>query len=128
MQCIPHPMPKVHRVSVVQKRAKIIAWILRRTGSCEKAVGLISQSLDMKLPWRKRIALAVHTWICSQCRRYREQLRIVRQIARTSDAEIASLEGPGSSVSLTPEARERIKKALREFERKNSDFEDRDAG
>ncbi len=109
-------------------KRKLIAWILRWTGSCEKAAALISQSLDRRLSTQERAMLAVHIWICSHCKRYREQLIMIQKIAKTIDPKMTSPTEPGSSISLTPEARERIKKALREFEDGDSDFMGRNAG
>jgi Putative zinc-finger len=46
--------------------------------SCKQASQLISQSLDRQLSRRERFALRMHLWICKYCRRFSQQIKIIR--------------------------------------------------
>ncbi len=76
---------------------------------CSEIARLASESLDRDLPLASRIALRSHLVYCSACRLYLRQARRMREAMR-------SLAGrdPQGSPGLSDEARERIKKALRE--------------
>ena len=79
---------------------------------CEGMSRLASESLDRDLGRLERFALRSHLLYCAACRRYRQQLELLRCAMRrlARDAEAGEpLPGPG-----LPEAvRERIKQALR---------------
>lgn len=79
--------------------------------SCKEVTRLVSQSLDRPLALRERIALWLHLRVCKLCARYRRQLLLLREAIRRHPDR---LEGhkPPSSPSLSPEARERIKRSL----------------
>ena len=82
-------------------------FLLRRLPPCQQVVQKISQSMERKLTWRENINLKLHLWICAWCQWYMEHLHLIRDAARTKAAEFADVDGP----SLSPEARERIKRA-----------------
>jgi hypothetical protein len=50
--------------------------------NCREATRLISQSLDAKLPWHRRMAMRVHLLYCVWCRRYATQLQFLRKATR----------------------------------------------
>ena len=50
--------------------------------NCREATRLISQSMDGRLPWLRRLALRVHLLYCVWCRRYAVQLKFLRQAVR----------------------------------------------
>ncbi|UCD46633.1 MAG: zf-HC2 domain-containing protein [Deltaproteobacteria bacterium] len=80
--------------------------------SCRDVTQLISRSMDTSLPLGKRIGVRIHLLMCKFCERYEKQLLLIRETLRmVVDAE----EPPeGASVEvLSEEARERIRKALR---------------
>lgn len=86
-------------------------WLLRRLPACQQTVEKLSQSLERKLTMRERIDVKLHLWICAWCQWYLEHLHIIRDAARARAAEspdLAPLTGP----TLSPEARERIKRKL----------------
>jgi hypothetical protein len=86
--------------------------------SCKQAGGLISLSLETKLTLWQRLGLAVHLGGCRWCRRFRRQLRLVEQACRAwagSDRTTEAAAGP----ALTGEARERIRRALRQARPEN---------
>jgi hypothetical protein len=75
--------------------------------SCKRAQELLSRGEALS-PW-KRINLRFHLMMCRLCRRAASQLRFIDRAARKLAAATASREEP----NLSPEARERIRKALR---------------
>ena len=50
--------------------------------NCRQATRLISQSLDAKLPWHRRLQMKVHLLYCVWCRRYAAQLKFLRRATR----------------------------------------------
>ncbi len=82
--------------------------------SCEETTRLISESLDRELPFRRRLAVRAHLLMCRYCSRYRKQLLFIEKaithvVEGEKDGVGASHVGP----PLSPEARERIREALR---------------
>jgi hypothetical protein len=77
--------------------------------SCKEISELVSDSLDRDLPWYQRLQVRVHLLMCRLCSRFRRHLLLLRQAARQLPLEDAA--EPGAS--LSPEARERIKRAIR---------------
>ena len=45
---------------------------------CKQASQLISQSLDRSLTLRERLALKLHLFICAFCKRFSQQVRVIR--------------------------------------------------
>ena len=73
--------------------------------TCKDISKLISESLDRKLPLRKRIGVKFHLMMCSLCRTYNRQMLALRStLQRASDAVPPE--------RLSDEARGRIKKSL----------------
>ncbi|MEW5974589.1 MAG: zf-HC2 domain-containing protein [Acidobacteriota bacterium] len=70
----------------------------------------MSQALDRRLSLRERYQLALHVRICAWCLRYQRQLLALRKaLQQESEATHPSSESP----SLSAEARERMKRALK---------------
>lgn len=84
------------------------------TASCEEIAELASQSLDREMPRLERFAIRLHLVYCSACRRYRRQLRLLRDASRrlASEWQNQLAADDAASPSLSPEARERLKRAL----------------
>lgn len=84
------------------------------TLNCSEAAALASEDFDRRLTRAERIALGIHVAICAGCRRYRRQILLLRRalsrLRPDDEAEIAPLPAPPT---LSPQARERIKQALR---------------
>lgn len=88
----------------------VVAWLARRLPTCREMTELLSEAMDRRLPLRRRIAIKLHRLICVWCERYWRHLRFLREATRyRSEHEIES----SPPVSLPPEARERMKRALR---------------
>ena len=66
--------------------------------------------MDTKLPLATRIKLRIHYLMCSFCERYMKQLKYIRQVSREFPDKI----GEVSDASLSADAKEQIKAALRQ--------------
>ena len=47
--------------------------------SCKEATRLVSQGLDRKLPFGRRVALRAHLAICTGCTNFSQQLAFLRK-------------------------------------------------
>jgi predicted anti-sigma-YlaC factor YlaD len=45
--------------------------------SCQELTEVATDYLEDDLPWRTRLRVRIHLWMCSHCRRYLDQLRKV---------------------------------------------------
>lgn len=79
--------------------------------SCRHAARLLSESLDRPLPRSKRFALKFHVLICTYCRRYGKQIRLLDALARGFAAKAA--EAAEALGGLSPEAKARLRDVLR---------------
>ncbi len=77
--------------------------------NCKEVSRLVSESLDRKLPLYQRIGVRVHLLMCKFCRRFQQQLILIRETIR-AESLYADTE---SYLSLPPEAQKRIKRFLR---------------
>lgn len=79
--------------------------------TCKDASRLISESQERPLGFRERWGLRLHLWMCDACRNFMRQVALMRKALR----ELGSRTETGASgTDLSPEARERIRKALAE--------------
>lgn len=72
--------------------------------SCRHITRLISEALDRSLSWQQRLRVGIHLLGCSPCRRFRRAVRWLH----------GSLPTAASDASLSPQARERIRRVLEE--------------
>ena len=77
--------------------------------NCREASRLQSEALDHPLSLPKRFGLRLHLLVCKWCRRYGKQIRFLRQALRQHTDET----NEATSHTLSPEARERLKRSLR---------------
>ena len=77
---------------------------------CREAVRRQSDALDRPLPRLQRIGLRLHLLLCLRCARYGKQIRFLRTAAQHCEQHDEHSGGAGKN--LSPEARERIKRAL----------------
>jgi predicted anti-sigma-YlaC factor YlaD len=77
--------------------------------SCKEASRLASDALNRRLTLRERIALRTHLLICAACRRFEQQIAFLHDAASRMGAAEA-----GTSVTLSPAARERITARVRQ--------------
>ena len=81
--------------------------------SCEQVVRLVSESLDkQKLPFWTRMQLWMHLGMCGICKSFRKHMVRVDEEARRHAKETEQDVGD-SGVQLSPEARERLNRALK---------------
>ena len=80
--------------------------------SCKETARLLSESLEHPLPFRRRLGLKMHLLMCRFCRRYARQVRAIESVARSYARRVEDPDRPASG-SLTQDARERLKAALR---------------
>ena len=79
---------------------------------CNEVSQKVSQGLDAPLPLATRLMVRMHLWMCRHCSRVYRQLRVLRKLSRQSDVQ--AIDCPADlPPTLSPEARERIKKELR---------------
>lgn len=81
------------------------SWRTMLLPTCREMSRLSSRSLDGPLPLSQRLGAGLHLLFCRLCRRYRKQLRWLRQAVR-KPAETAPMQ-------LSVGGRERLKQALR---------------
>ena len=92
-----------------QKAAYAMMRVMgRMMPSCKDISELISQSMDTRLPLRKRLAIRLHVALCSLCRRYEKQLQLMRRGLH----HYANPDENAVAESLSAEARERLQQAL----------------
>jgi len=83
------------------------------TLDCEEASLLLSKSFDERLSRSERIAMRLHFWICTACRRIERQLKYLQRTIQHA-RKLPSLTFPHNE-KLSEEARERIKARMREL-------------
>lgn len=77
---------------------------------CRDASRLQSQGFAPSLSWPKRIGLRLHLLLCHWCRRYGKQLRFLQHAIHEHPEDV----NPPAPQSLSPEARERLQRSLRD--------------
>ncbi len=81
--------------------------------SCEETSELLSRAQDERLSFTtERMGVRIHLLMCHLCRGYEEQLRFIRKA--TERLAQGSAHDDEAATSLPPEARERVKEALRQ--------------
>ena len=78
--------------------------------NCREASRLQSDALDQPLSLSKRFGLRLHLLICKWCWRYGKQIHFLREAVRERPDDLSE----AAPRSLSPEARERLKHALRD--------------
>jgi len=82
--------------------------------NCRQATRLISQSLDAKLPWHRRLEMKVHLLYCVWCRRYAAQLKFLRRATRELPPEALD----AAPQKLSSEEKEQMNARLQESVKK----------
>lgn len=72
--------------------------------TCKQASQLISKSLDRELTWRERLAVRAHLLICKYCKRFSQQL-IVMRVALSRMAKLVEMD---DKIQLPTETKARI--------------------
>lgn len=79
--------------------------------SCKEVSKLVSESLDRRLPFWQRVQLRVHLSLCKLCKGFETDLLHIRDAAGR-DAEESLEPADDSQPKLSPEARQRLQRAL----------------
>jgi hypothetical protein len=87
---------------------KMIAFINGWTPRCEEVTHLISAEMDHPLRLLTRLKMRAHYLTCCYCERYEKNLRFLRSVIQSLPWE----KDDASVGQLTPEAKERLKRAL----------------
>lgn len=83
--------------------------------NCREATKLLSESLEQPLPLLRRLGLKMHLLMCRFCSRFEKQIKFMRDITRRYEKQNQEEDSPSpDSPCLSQDARERIKKSLRE--------------
>ena len=81
------------------------------TLTCKRAAALLSASLERALPLRERLRLRLHLRVCAACARLKTQLLLLRRVLHGRAERLAD---QLAAATLTPAARARIERALRD--------------
>jgi anti-sigma factor ChrR (cupin superfamily) len=76
--------------------------------TCKQASQFVSISLDRPLSWSERLQLKVHLLLCNACRRFNQQLQILRAVLRLTRNQIEN----DSSIQLPADAKTRIEREI----------------
>jgi hypothetical protein len=79
---------------------------------CREVSKLVSESMERRLPLRQRMELWMHLALCRLCAGFARQVRLLRRAAQ-QDSERLVGDTTTPQANLSPEARERMKAALR---------------
>lgn len=79
---------------------------------------MISESQEHPLGFRERWQLRMHLWICVNCRRFEQQMTLLRQAMQMLGKRA---EDETDSNGFPAESRERIRKALAERDKQTHD-------
>jgi hypothetical protein len=69
------------RVPEVRKMIRQTLWEIRRS-TCREVTRLCSQAVDRRLTFHGQVSLCVHSLLCSYCRNYARQIRLLRRCVR----------------------------------------------
>src|SRR5438034_3184077 len=111
---MPNPRPPDDTSMFQEHRSwlqlQIVLLICRFTPTCPEVIRILSLGMDKELSLLTRIKLCIHYLMCSFCERYMKQLKYMRQVSREFPDKI----GEVSDASLSADAKEQIKAALRQ--------------
>jgi hypothetical protein len=91
-------------------KTKLKQWLSKKTENCKTVSPLFSFALDRRLSLIERLRVRLHLYTCGACLNYVSNLKFMHEVFR---AQEENLENEKIHVSLTPEAKERIKETLR---------------
>jgi hypothetical protein len=94
---------------VTEMLRHVLDWLCHLQGlTCREATRLAAHAMDRPLNFSERVKLFMHGLLCSYCRNYMRQLRLLRKwVRRLSDPDVSPLGTGMPSASAS-----RIKKRL----------------
>jgi hypothetical protein len=78
--------------------------------NCRQVTRLLSQSMEVRLPWYQRVGVRFHLLYCVWCRRYASQVQFLRKAAKGLAMETQN----ASASTLSPDAKEQMRQRLEE--------------
>jgi hypothetical protein len=78
--------------------------------NCKEVSRRVSESMDHNLPLYQRMPIWMHLLMCKYCKRFRRQIVMLRELCRSHRLDENFLD---LAVNLSPDARERIRQALK---------------
>jgi predicted anti-sigma-YlaC factor YlaD len=75
--------------------------------SCKQLTELATDYLEKNLPWRERLRIRLHLWMCIYCRSYMDQMRRVIELLRRLPTDPVP---PNLVETLLPQFREALGK------------------
>lgn len=94
-------------------KLRIKRWISIRAEQCKNVAPLYSYALDRKLTIIERLRIKFHLLTCNACTSYVTNLGFMHDVFQTQENQI---EAEKLHVTLSDEAKERLKKRLRSSE------------
>lgn len=89
-----------------EKHARSHFWPIPE---CREMSKLITASLDAKLAWRERLLMKLHLLACDPCANFLKQVTFIRTALGHAARNLGEYD---EAISLSPDARHRIKSAL----------------
>jgi hypothetical protein len=77
--------------------------------NCEQAARLLSENQDVELYWWERTGLRLHLLYCRYCKRYHQQLDLMRQLFRRIFSDDESIP---PELKMSDEKRAEMKKII----------------
>jgi hypothetical protein len=90
--------------------AKFKRWLSIKAEECKMVTPLFSNAFDRKLSLVEKLRVRLHLYTCGACLNYVSNLKFMYEIFH---AQEECFENEKIHVSLSPEAKERIKEKLR---------------
>jgi hypothetical protein len=94
-----------------QIRRGLVRWLSHRLLPCDEVTRLASEGMDRELRFGERLGLRLHLLICRWCRRYSDQIHLLRDAAHGLPDHLEDLTSAPDD-TLSPEARARIQRLL----------------
>ena len=94
-------------------KMRYVYWLAGRLPSCEAISRMLSESHERPLTRSERIRKWLHFTICEWCKRYEQQLALIRVAARDAARRAESSDALVVN-GLSEDARERIRRAIAE--------------
>lgn len=95
----------------IELKNKIKMWISKKAEQCKDIAPLYSFALDRKLSLLERFRVKFHLLTCSACENYVTNLQFMHQVF---DIQEKQIEEENLHVTLSSEAKERLKRKLKE--------------
>jgi hypothetical protein len=94
-------------------KLKIKKWIANQAEQCKNVAPLYSYALDRKLTLLERLRIRIHLLTCNACTSYVKNLNFMHDVFHAQNEQI---EAEKPHVSLSQDAKERMKEKLKSLE------------